>query len=126
MIIAVLSMISKIRKQIYPSTDELIKISNTHIHTYTQRYIFIGFPGGANGKEPACQCRRYETWVPPSLEEEMATYSSILACRIPMDRRAWKTTVYRVTKSQTQLKQLSMCIHTHTLIHNYTHRYTAE
>ena len=116
MIIAVLFMISKVRKQIYPSTDELIKISNTHTHThtYTQRYIFIGFPGGANGKEPACQCRRYETWVPPSLEEEMATYSSILACRIPMDRRAWQTTVYRVTKSQTQLNQLSMCIHTHT------------
>ena len=26
----------------------------------------------------------------------------------PMDRRAWKATVHRVTKSQTQLKQLSM------------------
>ena len=23
----------------------------------------IGFPGGASGKEPACQCRRYEIWV---------------------------------------------------------------
>ena len=21
------------------------------------------FPGGASGKEPACQCRRYETWI---------------------------------------------------------------
>ena len=26
----------------------------------------------------------------------------------PMDRRAWQATVHRVTKSQTQLKQLSM------------------
>ena len=25
--------------------------------------VGLGFPGGASGKEPACQCRRYETWV---------------------------------------------------------------
>ena len=30
----------------------------------------------------------------------------------PMDREAWQTTVHRVSKSQTQLKQLSM----HTLM----------
>ena len=29
----------------------------------------------------------------------------------PMDRGAWKATVHRVAKSQTQLKQLSMHIH---------------
>ena len=43
------------------------------------------------------------------LEEGMATHSSVLAWRIP--RRivagAWRTTVHRVTKSQTGLKQLS-------------------
>ena len=42
------------------------------------------------------------------LEEEMATHSSILACRIPMKRGAWWVTVPRIIKSQTQLKQLSM------------------
>ena len=44
-----------------------------------------GFPGGANGKEPACQCKRLKRWgsdpwfrkIP--LEEDMATHSSILA-----------------------------------------------
>ena len=46
------------------------------------------FPDGANDKEPACQCRRHETWVPSlgqedPLEEGMATHSSILAWRIP-------------------------------------------
>ena len=46
------------------------------------------FPGGPSGKEPACQCRRHETWVPSlgqedPLEEGMATHSSILAWRIP-------------------------------------------
>ena len=35
------------------------------------------------------------------LEKEMATYSSILAWRIPMDRGACQATVYGVTKSQT-------------------------
>ena len=39
-------------------------------------------------------------WEDP-LEEGMATHSSILAWRIPMDRGAWRATVHRVTKSQT-------------------------
>ena len=33
------------------------------------------------------------------LEEGMAAHFSILAWRIPTDRGAWQTTVYRVTKS---------------------------
>ena len=33
----------------------------------------------------------------------MATLSSILACRIPMDRGAWRATVHEVVKSQTGL-----------------------
>ena len=49
-----------------------------------------------------------ETWVwslccEDLLEEGMATHSSILAWRIPMDRGAWWATVHGVTKSQTQL-----------------------
>ena len=39
----------------------------------------------------------------------------------PMDRGAWWATVLRVTKSQTQLKQLSMHMHAHT--HTPTHIY---
>ena len=48
----------------------------------------------------------WETWVqslgwedPP--EEDMATHSSILAWRIPVDRRTWQDTVHGITKSQT-------------------------
>ena len=37
------------------------------------------------------------------LEEGMATHSSILAWRIPVDRGAWGATVHGVAKSQTQL-----------------------
>ena len=44
-----------------------------------------------------------ETWVrslglEDPLEEEMATHSSILAWRIPMDRGAWWATVHGVAK----------------------------
>ena len=44
----------------------------------------VGFPGGASGKEPACQCRRhkrhgFDPWVRKiPLEEGMATHSSFL------------------------------------------------
>ena len=49
---------------------------------------------------------RQETQIRPlgqedPLEEGMATRSSILAWRIPMDRGAWEATVRGVAKSQT-------------------------
>ena len=37
------------------------------------------------------------------LEKGMATHSSILAWRIPMDRGTWQATVHRVIKSWTRL-----------------------
>ena len=47
-----------------------------------------------------------ETWVrslgqEKLLEEGMATHSSVLAWRIPMDRGAWWATVHGVTESDT-------------------------
>ena len=38
-----------------------------------------------------------------SPEEDMATHSSILAWRIPMDRGSWQVTIHGVAKSQTRL-----------------------
>ena len=35
------------------------------------------------------------------LEKGMATHSSVLAWRIPMDRGAWPATVHGVTKTRT-------------------------
>ena len=56
------------------------------------RYLqSLGFPGGI-------------TWIQQSLGQEdpleggMATHSSILAWRIPMDRGAWWAAVHRVTR----------------------------
>ena len=40
----------------------------------------------------------------------MATHSSILAWRIPMNKGAWQVTVHRVSNSQTQLRDLA-CTH---------------
>ena len=41
-------------------------------------------------------------WEDP-LEKGMATHSSILAWKIPMDRGAWQATVHEVAKDWTQL-----------------------
>ena len=54
-----------------------------------------------------------ETWVrslgwEDPLEKGMATHSSILAWRIPMNRGAWQATVHRFANSGTWLKRLSM------------------
>ena len=48
----------------------------------------------------------WETWVQSlgwedSLEEGMATHSTILAWRIPMDRGAWQAIAHGIAKSQT-------------------------
>ena len=50
----------------------------------------------------------WETWIrslgwEDPLEGGMATHSSILAWRIPMDRGAWQATVHEVSKSWTRL-----------------------
>ena len=62
-----------------------------YIHTHTH----MGFPRSTSGKERACQFGSYkEVWVQSlgpedPLEEGIATHSSILAWRIPMDRGDW-------------------------------------
>ena len=48
----------------------------------------------------------WEIWVQSldledPLEKEMATHFNILACRIPMDREAWRATIHGITKSDT-------------------------
>ena len=64
----------------------------------------LGFPGGASGKEPACQCRKHKRqgfnpWVGKILWRRSwpLQYSYL---ENPMDRGAWWAAVHRVTKSQ--------------------------
>ena len=51
------------------------------------------------------------------LEEGMATHSSILAWRIPMDRGVWQVTICRVAMSWTWLKRLRTHAHMQTPIY---------
>ena len=66
----------------------------------------MGFPGGASVKNLLVSAGdtgmrvRSLSWKDP-LEEGMATHSSILAWRIPMDRGAWQATVHGVAYSWT-------------------------
>ena len=63
--------------------------------------VFLGFPGGWDGKESTCNAGDCGL-IPElgrSLEEGMATHSSILAWRIPMDKepgRLWSMGLQRV------------------------------
>ena len=68
--------------------------------------LYLGFPGGSDGKESACS---WETWVrslrwEDPLQKGMTTYSSNLAWRIPMDRGVWQATAHGVAKGQTWLR----------------------
>ena len=61
---------------------------------------------------------KQETWVrlvswEDSLEEGMASHSSIPAWRIPMDRGAWWATVHGVTKSRTRLSDQADTMNTY-------------
>ena len=63
----------------------------------------MGFLGGSVGKESAYSAGVQERWVrslgqEDPLKEGIATHSSILAWRNPMDRGAWRATVHAVTK----------------------------
>ena len=44
------------------------------------------------------------------LEKGMATHSSTLAWRIPMDRGAWWATIHGVAKSRTRLSHFCVCV----------------
>ena len=71
-----------------------------------------------------------ETWVrslgrEDPLEEGMATHSSILAWRIPMDRGAWWATVCEVAKSQTELSNCG-CAHISMRMGKWLHIHTME
>ena len=60
----------------------------------------LGFPGGSDGNCLQCGRPGFDPGVGKiSLEESMATHSSILAWRIPMDRGTWWATVPGVAES---------------------------
>ena len=56
----------------------------------------------------------------------MATHFSILAWRIPMDRRTWWAAVHRVAQNRPRLKQLSTLPHTQSSKQPYDAEYSLQ
>ena len=98
---------------------DLIFNTNLILHPFLEKHYFVmlyhllqSFPGDPVVKNlPAVQVMQemsiQSLGQEDPLEEEMATYSSIVAWRSPMDRGAWWATVHGVTESWVQLKRLS-------------------
>ena len=63
----------------------------------------LGFPGGSGGEQCARETRIPSLGWEDSLEEEMATRSSVLAWDIPQTEQPGGATARGVTKSQTRL-----------------------
>ena len=73
----------------------------------------LGFPGGLNGKESACNAGDSGS-IPESgrfAGEGIGNPLQYSCLENPMHRGAWWATVHRVAKSWTWLKQLSMLTH---------------
>ena len=74
------SEISKYQYKVAYAASAFFKVIFATVH------FVKGFPGGTSGKEPTCQCSRYEMQFrflgqEDPLEKDMATLSSILAWR---------------------------------------------
>ena len=87
---------------------------------YPLQYSWVSLVAQLIKNPPAMR----ETWVwslgwEDPLEEGMVTHSSILAWRIPLDRRACWATVHGVTKNWPHWA--TKCAHTHTHTHTHTH-----
>ena len=62
--------------------------------------LVLAIPGGSDGKDSACSAVQSLSQE-DLLEEGMATHSSILTWKIPMDRGAWWAAVHVVAKNGT-------------------------
>ena len=75
--------------------------------------LFLGFPGGASGNEPACQRRKhkrrgFDPWLGKiPWRREWQPLSSILAWRIPRTEELAGYSL-QVAKGWTRMKRLSM------------------
>ena len=90
----------------YIDTHTHIYIHCLHTHTHTHTHIYIHRASQwLSGEESVCKAGAsgdaYSIPGEDHLGDGMATQSSILSWRIPMDRGAWWATVHGIAKSQT-------------------------
>ena len=79
--------------------------------------VFLGSPGILGLQTVKNPPAMRETWVrslgwEDPLDEGMATHSSILASRIPVDRGAWRAAVHGIKKKSDMTEQLSTLYYT--------------
>ena len=92
--------------KMYPLVDKWVK-KCIYMYTHTHTHIHIGFPGGASGKEPTCQCRRhkrrgFDHWIRKFFWRRAWQLITVLPGESHGQRSLWAT-VHGVAKSQTQL-----------------------
>ena len=109
---------NKIRNERGDNIIYTIEIQKNHKNYYEELYTKMGLPNGSVVKNPPVTWEPQETRVQSlgqedPLEKGMATHSSVLAWRIPMNRGAQWATIHGVMKSRKWPKQLS----THTPKH---------
>ena len=80
--------------------ERMLLVSGCPMQYLTQTYKCMGFPGGASGKEPTCQCRRHESdvgLIPGKGKSRGEGYGAPLqySClESPMDRGNWQAIVH--------------------------------
>ena len=85
-----------------------------HLESCGEHHLVSGLPRWHSGKEPACQCRRYERlqfnpWVKKiPWSRKWQCSSSILAWKIPWTVEAGGLQSSGATKNQTQLSTHSL------------------
>ena len=110
--------------------------THTHAQTYTQSicvfmHIYVNmwaFQGALLVKNLLINTRGTGS-IPGLGRSPGAGHGNLLqySClENPMNREAWWTTTHRVTKSQTQLKQLNMHTGTHVNMYVYTNIHTRK
>ena len=83
--------------------------------------LFRGVPGGASGKEPACQCRRCKRhWFDPCVGKIpwRRAWQPTPCLENPLDRGAWQATVHRVARVRHDWSNLARA-HTHTCLFHF-------
>ena len=114
----ILATLSSFSARQQSAKTELYLLITFHVHNSSM--IVMGFPGGASGKEPACQCnggdRRHADLIPGLGQSPGGGRSNPLqySClENAMDRWAWQAMVHRVAKSWTRHNWSDLaCMHT--------------
>ena len=96
--------------------DSEIPMDSHRLVDPTSPSISKGFPGGASGKEPACQCRRperrgFNPWVTKIPWRRKWQPAPVCLPGKSMDRGDWWATFHGVAKSQSRLSVHTLEIH---------------